>query len=90
MLKHVVWWTLKEEAEGKSAAENATALVALLKNLEGRIPSLLSLDVSAAMASTTTEACDVILVSTHEDEAGLEAYAKHPEHVACLGFVKRL
>ncbi|MFI3272223.1 MAG: Dabb family protein [Pseudomonadota bacterium] len=90
MLKHVVYWTLKDEAEGHTAAENATKFVEIIRNLEGRIPSLLSLDVSATFADTTTEPCHVILISTHADAEGLKAYAEHPDHMACIPFIKAI
>lgn len=90
MLKHVVYWTLKEEAEGHSAAENAATFVEMIRNLEGRIPSLLDIVASAEFASTTTEPCQVILISTHADEQGLKDYAEHPDHVACGAFIKKV
>lgn len=90
MLKHVVYWTLKDEAAGHTAAENAKKFVEIIRNLDGRIPSLLSLDVSATFASTTTEPCQVILISTHADEQGLKEYAEHPDHVACVPFIKEI
>lgn len=88
MLKHVVYWTLKDEAEGHSAAENAVKFVEIIRNLEGRIPALLSIEASCTFAETTTEPCHVILISTHADEQSLKAYAEHPDHMACVPFIK--
>lgn len=90
MIKHIVWFTLKEEAEGASAADNAAKVVAMLRDLEGKIPSLKTLDVSMEFASTTTEDVQVILLSTHDDEAGLADYANHPLHLECVGFIKKV
>ena len=40
MIKHIVLWKLKEEAEGASAAENGKKIVKLFKTLEGNVPGL--------------------------------------------------
>ena len=46
MVRHIVWWTLKPEAEGRTAAENAKLIKQRLEALMGQIPSLKSLEVS--------------------------------------------
>ncbi len=40
MLKHVVMWKLKDEAEGADRATNARRVKAALESLRGRIPGL--------------------------------------------------
>ena len=74
MVRHIVWWTLKPEAEGRTAAENA--------KLIRQIPSLKSLEVSYDLLPTCTMPVNVILMTTHDDAEGLKAYAEHPAHVA--------
>lgn len=90
MLKHIVWWTLKEEAEGATAAENALKMKAMLDPIMGKIPSLKALDVSVSFLPSTTEPVQAILLSTHDDAAGLKAYAEHPEHMKCVEFIKKV
>ena len=90
MIKHIVWFTMKEEAEGASARENAEKVAALLRSLEHKIPSLRSLDVSTDFTSTTTEDVQVILLATYDDEEGLAAYADHPEHLAVGDFIRKV
>ena len=90
MIKHIVWFTLKEEAEGASAAENAEKMVAMLRALEGKIPTLNSIQVSKDFLETTSEDVQVILVSTHDDAEGLAAYAGHPEHLKCVEVIKHV
>ena len=46
MVRHIVWWTLKPEAEGRTAAENAKLIKQRLEALMGQSPSLQSLEVS--------------------------------------------
>ena len=50
MVRHIVWWTLKPEAEGRTAAENAKLIKQRLEALMGQIPSLKSLEVSYDLA----------------------------------------
>ena len=75
MVRHIVWWTLKPEAEGRTAAENAKLIKQRLEALMGQIPSLKSLEVSYDFLPTCTMPVNVILMTTH-------AYAEHPAHVA--------
>lgn len=82
MVRHIVWWTLKTEAEGRSAADNAALIKQRLEALKGQIPALHSLEVSCDLLPTTTLPVQVILTTMHEDAAGLKAYAEHPLHVA--------
>ena len=75
MVRHIVWWTLKPEAEGRTAAENA-------KLIKERLEALKSLEVSYDFLQTCTMPVNVILMTTHDDAEGLKAYAEHPAHVA--------
>ena len=82
MVSHIVWWTLKPEAEGRTAAENAKPIKQRLEAPMGQIPSLKSLEVSYDFLPTCTMSVNVILMTTHDDAEGLKAYAEHPAHVA--------
>ena len=90
MIKHIVWFTMKEEAEGATAKENAEKVATLLRGLEGKIPTLRSLEVSTQFASTTTEDVSVILFATYDDEKALKEYNDHPEHIAIGNFIKKV
>ena len=67
MVRHIVWWTLKPEAEGRTAAENAKLIKQRLEALMGQIPSLKSLEVSYDFLPTCTMPVNVILMTTHDD-----------------------
>ena len=45
MVRHVVMWKLKDEAEGASKAENAVKMARMLEGLVGKIGGLLKLEV---------------------------------------------
>lgn len=90
MVKHIVWFTLKDEAEGASAAENAAKMVSMLTALNGEIPTLHSIEASAAVLETSTEPVGVILQTVHDDAEGLNAYNIHPKHQECVKFIKEV
>ena len=88
MLTHIVWWTLKPEAAGKSAAENAAAIRQALLDLRGRIPELRDLTVSTRILDSSTENSELVLVTRHDDAEGLKAYAVHPDHLKVGAMLK--
>lgn len=88
MIRHIVWWTLKDEAEGQSAAQNAQQIKAMGEALIDTVPSLKSIEIGIDIKETTTLPVQVVLVSTHDDMAGLKAYAEHPEHLKLGAFIK--
>jgi hypothetical protein len=92
MIRHIVMWTLKPEAEGATRAENARRMKAQLESLRGRVPGMRSLEVGIALhvvgsAKGGPDDADVVLVSEHDDQAALDAYQSHPEHVAMKAFI---
>ncbi|MEG2005232.1 MAG: Dabb family protein [Bilophila sp.] len=82
MVRHIVWWMLKPEAEGRTALENAQLIKQRAESLLSMVPSLKSVEVSFTFLPSTLAPVQIILSSTHDDAAGLKAYAEHPAHVA--------
>ncbi|KMQ49956.1 Stress responsive alpha-beta barrel domain protein Dabb [Chitinispirillum alkaliphilum] len=86
MVKHIVFWKLKESAHGNSAAENAKIIKEKLEALGGKIDGLIhievGLDFSAGEAS-----CDLALYSEFKSKEALSYYQEHPLHKAILPFV---
>jgi len=87
MVKHIVFWKLREIAAGKPAVENAFEIKAELEALNGCIPGLLMLEVGIDFGRTPASA-DVVLYAEFEDREALEVYLKHPDHVAAAEFVR--
>ena len=86
MLKHIVMWKLKEEAEGAGRAANAKRMKELLDACAGIVPGILKFEV--ALAQPGLEATyDVVLYSEFADRAALDAYQEHPQHVALKPFI---
>lgn len=89
MIKHVVWWTLKERAEGATARENALKMKEILDNLH-TLPGLTDFEVSVTFLPSCTEEVAVILQSTHEDAAAFRAYMDDPEHKNVVEFARKV
>ncbi|NTU52650.1 MAG: Dabb family protein [Chlorobiaceae bacterium] len=86
MVKHIVMWRLRDEAHGNSAEVNACIIREKLEALGGGIPGLVSIEVGIDFSRTDSSA-DVVLFSEFIDQAALEAYQRHPEHVALKPFI---
>ncbi|MFC0170369.1 Dabb family protein [Pseudoduganella danionis] len=85
MIKHIVMWKLKEHAEGADRATNAAKMKAMLDACDGIVPGILKLE--AVVAQPGLEATyDVLLYSEFADQAALDAYQHHPQHVALKPF----
>ena len=89
MVKHIVFWTLKESAGGRSKEDNALEMKSRLEALNGRIPGLISLEVGIDF-SRSEASCDAALYSEFEDREALAVYQNHPEHIAVREFVSRV
>ncbi|QGY41749.1 Dabb family protein [Pseudodesulfovibrio cashew] len=87
MVKHIVMWTLQEEVDGVPAKENAAKMKEMLEALNGRIEGLRHLEVSYDIVAADPE-CHIVLCSEHDDAVALDHYQGHPEHQACVAFVK--
>ena len=86
MIKHIVFWKLKEFAEGSTKHENALKVKAMLENLCGKIPGMLKLEVGLNFEGSET-ACDISLYTEFESREALDVYQNHPEHMKVKEFL---
>jgi hypothetical protein len=89
MIKHLVLWKLKENAEGKTRQENALELKAALEGLKGKVPEIQALEVGLNFNPADT-ACDLSLYSEFKTREDLEKYQKNPEHLKVVELVKKV
>ncbi|HNE87954.1 MAG TPA: Dabb family protein [Actinomycetota bacterium] len=80
MITHIVMMKLHDSDDRVEAATR-------LRDMEGRIPELLSLEVLIDDLGRPG-AYDLVLRSTHADEAGLLAYVEHPVHQELLVWLR--
>lgn len=85
MVTHIVFWELKESAEGHSKRENAEHIKEMLEKLVGVIPGLIDAEVGI---NENGGKYDAVLCSHFESYAALKAYDTHPEHLKVRAFVK--
>ena len=87
MVKHIVVWKLKPNAEGAGRAANAERVKAALEGLRGKIPGMRHVEVGINF-NATDAAYDVALYSEFDNRAALDGYQEHPEHVKVKGLIK--
>ena len=88
MIKHVVMFKFKDQAEGADKAENIRSLKSQLEGLVGKIPEIKFFEVGVNFDKSPV-AYDVVLCSEFESEEALRRYQKHPEHMKVFEFVKK-
>ena len=89
MLKHIVLFKLKDQAEGKTKQENAERIKKDLESLKAMIPQIKHLEVGIN-AIPSEAAHDIAIYSEFANEKDLGLYSNHPEHVRVAGFVKKV
>lgn len=89
MLKHIVMWKFKDEAEGHSKAENCVLVKKQLEALPALIPVIRSLEVGINVVPATM-AWDMVLVTEFASKEDLDLYAMHPEHVKVSEYVGKV
>ncbi len=85
MIKHIVFWNLKDTAEGRSKQENALLIKQGLEGLVGRIDGLLKAEVGIGLDA---DGYDLCLYSEFSSKEALDAYQVHPEHDKVRKFVR--
>lgn len=79
MIKHIVMWKFKPEAEGQTKQQNMDQLAESLLALRPIIPELQSMEIGQDIG-IGRDSYDMVLITTFADEAALERYQHHPEH----------
>ena len=87
MIKHVLFFNLKEQAEGQSKAENLAKIKSMIEALNGKIPGLIRIEIGADYSATEASA-DMILYSEFESREALAVYADHPDHLVAKTFIQ--
>jgi heme-degrading monooxygenase HmoA len=86
MIKHIVMWKLKDQAEGADRAANANEMKRRLDACNGIVPGMRKFEVTLAQPGLEAT-CDIVLYSEFDSKEALEAYVKHPVHQAVVPFI---
>lgn len=87
MVKHIVMWTLKDTAEGRSREENARLMKERLEALPARISTIRFFEVGLNY-NTTQDAFDIVLYSEFDSREDLETYQVHPAHIEARDVIR--
>lgn len=90
MIRHIVMFTFKEEAAGKSKRENVLATKEMLEALPARIPQIRESRVLLNGKGANPENADLILISDFDSFEALNEYIVHPDHKAVGTFMRPL
>ncbi len=90
MIRHIVLFKFKETANGKTKEENLREARERMLAMQGQIPEILEMTVSLAASGSVPANYDYILDSRFRSLEELEAYQKHPLHVAFGNFIREL
>ena len=86
MIKHIVMWKLKDQAEGADKAANAREMKRRLDECANVVPGILKFEVMLAQPGLEAT-YDAVLYSEFADREALAAYAAHPTHQAVVPFI---
>lgn len=90
MIRHVVMWKLKEEAEGASRKKNAEKMKLILEGLKTTIDEIRNVEVGINITEEDDEAgsaYDVVLISDFETELDYTMYTRNPNHKKAVAFI---
>lgn len=85
MIRHIVMWKLKDDAEGSPKAENAKKMKDMLEALPDKISNILELQVGI---NENGGDYDAVLVTTFASYEDLRTYDEHPAHQQVRAFVR--
>lgn len=89
MIKHIVFWIVKEEAEGLKKSEIIEKMKSMLEALPQKIDLIREFEVGVNIISSD-RAFDISLTSAFNSLEDLKAYATHPDHVLVVDFFKKV
>ena len=89
VLKHIVMWKFKDDAEGNTKARNMDLVSRRLRSLIGVVPSLIDLTIGQDVLHSSAS-FDMGLICTFQDIDGMLAYRDHPAHREISEFIARV
>ncbi|HEX6982509.1 MAG TPA: Dabb family protein [Balneolaceae bacterium] len=90
MIRHVVMWKLKSDAQGASKVKNAQKMKLILEGLKIKIEEIKNVEVGINISEEDEEAgskFDVVLISDFETELDYTMYARNAHHKKAVKFI---
>lgn len=89
MIKHIVMWKFKEQAEGQTKEQNMKHVAESLMNLRAVIPELESMEIGQDIG-LGRDPFDMVLITTFADAEAMDRYQHHPEHKTVSTFCAKV
>ena len=86
MIKHIVMWKFKDEAEGLTKAENIQKVKSMLEALPQKIDFIREMHVEVNV-NPKEGMFDAMLISAFDSIEDVEKYRVHPEHKKISAYV---
>jgi len=90
MIKHIVFFKLAENAEGRTRAENAIYIKNELEALKNLIPEIRLIEVGINSPEAPEGNFDIALNSEFDTMADLDTYQVHPEHKRVAAYIGKV
>ncbi|MFQ3579262.1 MAG: Dabb family protein [Bacteroidales bacterium] len=90
MIKHIVIFKFKDQAEGNDAKNNIALFREMLLQLPAKIECIKTLEIGQKQEKSPETNADLVLTVEFEDWNGLETYTHHPAHVEVVIFAKKV
>lgn len=88
MIRHVVMWKLKDEAEGATKKKNAEKMKLILEGLKINIEEIKNVEVGINISDEDgDESWDVVLISDFETELDYTMYTRNAHHKKAINFI---
>ncbi len=89
MIRHVVMWRLKDEAEGATKEKNAEKMKLILEGLKTNIDEIKNVEVGININADEDDdmAYDVVLISDFETELDFTMYTRNAHHKKAKDFI---
>jgi len=89
MVKHIVFFRLADEAEGKTKLENAQIIKQGLMSLLDKVPVLQSERVGINIPNAKKTDYDICLECEFNTWADVDTYQNHPEHLKVAAYIAK-
>jgi len=90
MYKHLVFWKLKEFANGMSNTELRIEVKKRLDELPSHISEIVSYETAINIGNYGASFFDVSVISSFKSEADFWAYTKYPVHDKVVSFIQSI
>ncbi len=90
MVKHIVFFRLADEAEGKTKLENAQIIKQGLMSLLDKVPVLRSERVGINIPNAKKTDYDICLECEFDSWEDVDIYQNHPEHLKVAGYIAKV